>query len=47
MTMIDLDLDVVRHRGGAVELLEVDEFEAHQIELGHPAEAGWVRAVGW
>jgi hypothetical protein len=57
VTMIDLDLDVVRHRGGAVELLDVDEFEAHQIELGHPAdvvehassscEAGWVRAVGW
>jgi hypothetical protein len=57
VTMIDLDLDVVRYRGGAVELLDVDEFEAHQIELGHPAdvvehassscEAGWVRAVGW
>lgn len=36
VSMIDLDLDVVRRRDGAIELLDVDEFEMHQIELGHP-----------
>ena len=36
VTMVDLDLDVIRRRDGTVELLDVDEFEAHQIELSYP-----------
>lgn len=38
VTMIDLDLDVVRYRGnGAVAILDEDEFIQHQQELGYPA----------
>jgi len=33
---IDLDLDVIRRRDGTVDLLDVDEFEAHQVELDYP-----------
>jgi len=37
-TMVDLDLDVVRHRDGTVELLDEDEFVEHQVLYGYPAE---------
>ena len=33
---VDLDLDVIRRRDGTVDLLDVDEFEAHQVELDYP-----------
>ncbi len=36
VTTVDLDLDVIRRRDGTVELLDIDEFEAHQIELSYP-----------
>jgi len=37
VTMVDLDLDVVRHRGsGAAELLDEDEFLEHQRRYGYP-----------
>jgi protein associated with RNAse G/E len=36
VAMIDLDLDVVRLRGGAVRLLDEDEFEAHRALFGYP-----------
>jgi len=38
VTAIDLDLDVRRRRGGAVELLDEDEFAAHQVKYGYPAD---------
>jgi hypothetical protein len=38
VTMVDLDLDVVRHWDGSVEILDEDEFAAHRVELGYPAE---------
>lgn len=38
VTMIDLDLDVVRLRSGAVRVLDEDEFAEHQVELGYPRE---------
>lgn len=38
VTTVDLDLDVIRRRDGTVELIDVDEFAAHQIELDYPAE---------
>lgn len=34
---VDLDLDVIRHRDdGRVELVDEDEFAAHQVELDYP-----------
>lgn len=36
VTMVDLDLDVIRRRDGSIELLDVDEFELHQVELAYP-----------
>jgi uncharacterized protein len=53
VTMIDLDLDVCRMRGGAVELLDADEFAEHQIRYGYPADvisaaersAEWLQAA--
>lgn len=37
VTMVDLDLDVVRVRhDGAVRLLDEDEFEEHQAQFGYP-----------
>lgn len=37
VTMIDLDLDVVRYRGdGTVRLLDEDEFAEHQRQFGYP-----------
>jgi len=35
---IDLDLDVVRRWDGTVEIVDQDEFEAHQIAYGYPPE---------
>ncbi|HEY2551227.1 MAG TPA: DUF402 domain-containing protein [Streptosporangiaceae bacterium] len=53
VTMIDLDLDVVRMRDGRVELLDEDEFAEHRLAYGYPAElvgqaehaADWLRRV--
>ncbi len=53
VTMIDLDLDVCRRRGGPVELLDADEFAEHQIRYGYPADviskaeqsAAWLQAA--
>lgn len=36
VTTVDLDLDVIRRRNGNVELIDVDEFETHRVELGYP-----------
>jgi protein associated with RNAse G/E len=38
VTMVDLDLDVRRRRVGTVELLDEDEFAAHQVKYGYPAD---------
>lgn len=38
VTMIDLDLDVLRRRTGLVEIDDEDEFALHQIRYGYPAE---------
>jgi uncharacterized protein len=38
MTAIDLDLDVVRHWDGTVEILDEDEFAEHQVALGYPLD---------
>ena len=38
VTMIDLDLDVLRRRNGLVELVDEDEFAEHQTSYGYPAE---------
>ena len=55
ITMVDLDLDVVRFWDGRVEVLDEDEFAEHQVRYGYPAEvieqalattAGLVDAVG-
>lgn len=40
---VDLDVDVVRHNDGSVEVLDEDEFEQHRGVLGYPIEL--VRAV--
>ncbi|GLW08498.1 hypothetical protein Misp01_36280 [Microtetraspora sp. NBRC 13810] len=53
VTMVDLDLDVIRPRGGDVFLDDADEFEEHQRALGYPPEiiaaaeesAGWLMAA--
>ncbi len=36
--MVDLDLDVIRRRGGAIELVDQDEFADHQVKYGYPPE---------
>ena len=36
--MIDLDLDVVRRPGGAVELIDQDEWAEHIERFGYPAD---------
>ncbi len=36
--MIDLDLDVVVHQDGTVEIVDEDEFELHQISYGYTPE---------
>lgn len=38
LTMVDVDLDVVRTREGDVQLLDEDEFEIHQVRYGYSAE---------
>lgn len=39
VTMVDLDLDVLRKRGAAVPLLvDEDEFAEHQVRYGYPPE---------
>jgi uncharacterized protein len=37
ITAVDLDLDVVRWRGGGVEVLDEDEFDEHRAALAYPA----------
>ncbi len=36
VTMVDLDLDVVRLPDGTVEIEDEDEFTAHRVSLGYP-----------
>jgi len=36
VTMIDLDLDVVRRWNGRVDVLDRDEFALHRVQLGYP-----------
>ncbi len=39
VTVVDLDLDVVRRRDtGTVELLDEDDFAEHQVRYGYPAD---------
>jgi protein associated with RNAse G/E len=38
VTMIDLDLDVLRMRGGATLLVDEDEFAEHQVKYGYTPE---------
>ncbi|WP_279579576.1 DUF402 domain-containing protein [Fodinicola feengrottensis] len=38
VTMVDLDLDVVRRWDGVVEILDEDEFEIHQVTYGYSPE---------
>jgi hypothetical protein len=49
VTMIDLDLDVRRRRGGAVDLLDEDEFAEHRVRFGYPPEVATAAeaAAGW
>jgi uncharacterized protein len=47
VTMVDLDLDVRRRRTGIVEILDEDEFAAHQVRYGYPTdviEQAWAAA---
>jgi uncharacterized protein len=53
VTTVDLDLDVVEHEDGSVEVVDRDEFEAHRVRYGYPADvveaaehaAAWVAAA--
>jgi protein associated with RNAse G/E len=55
VTMIDLDLDVRRRRAdpagplGEVQLLDEDEFAAHQVKYGYPPDviAAALATAGW
>jgi uncharacterized protein len=38
VTMVDLDLDVIRKRDGLVILDDEDEFAEHQVRYGYPAD---------
>jgi protein associated with RNAse G/E len=38
VTMFDLDLDVVRHQDGTVEVLDKDEFLDHQVRYSYPQD---------
>ena len=38
LTMVDLDLDVVRDRDGRVQIVDEDEFDEHQVLFGYPAD---------
>jgi hypothetical protein len=35
VTMVDLDLDVLRRRDGTVEVVDEDEFAEHQVRYGY------------
>jgi hypothetical protein len=37
VTVIDLDLDVIRYRDGRIELADEDEFEEHRVAFEYPA----------
>src|SRR4051794_2088666 len=47
VTMIDLDLDVVRDRDGRVRIVDQDEFAEHRVRYAYPPEitAGAERAA--
>ncbi|HLL68159.1 MAG TPA: DUF402 domain-containing protein [Micromonosporaceae bacterium] len=49
VNMVDLDLDVRRRRTGEVELLDEEEFAAHQVRFGYPPEVveGARAAADW
>lgn len=49
VTMIDLDLDVLRMRDGHIELVDEDEFAEHRVKFGYPAEvvAEAERSAAW
>lgn len=49
VTMVDLDLDVLRMRDGAVLLVDADEFAEHRVRYGYPADvvAAAERAASW
>lgn len=38
VTMIDLDLDVIRKRDGQIIIDDEDEFAEHQVKYGYPAD---------
>jgi hypothetical protein len=38
VTMVDLDLDVLRRWDGRVDVDDEDEFAEHQVALGYPPE---------
>lgn len=38
VTMVDLDLDVIRRRTGKIILDDEDEFAEHRVRYGYPAE---------
>jgi protein associated with RNAse G/E len=38
VTMIDLDLDVIKKRDGTVLVDDEDEFAEHQVKYGYPAD---------
>ena len=38
VTMVDLDLDVIRSRDGDLLLDDEDEFDEHRVTLGYPAD---------
>ncbi|WP_084959436.1 DUF402 domain-containing protein [Thermoactinospora rubra] len=38
VTMVDLDLDVIRRPGGEVVLDDADEFADHRVKFGYPPE---------
>jgi protein associated with RNAse G/E len=49
VTMIDLDLDVIRRRDGNVAIVDEDEFADHQLKFGYPPDviAESQRAAAW
>jgi uncharacterized protein len=50
VTMVDLDLDVIRRRHGRKIILDdEDEFDEHRVAYGYPAEvvASARRSAGW
>jgi protein associated with RNAse G/E len=38
VTMIDLDLDVIKRRDGTVFIDDEDEFAEHQVKYAYPAD---------